>query len=188
ICSAIRKWIGKGSFACPHNIHFIYTPSKLEWDIHHEAHCLAKNHKVRITRRTSSTLDYARKKTVARMLDEWNRLIRTPNYCGHQFIHHNHAGLPMRPTHIKGGPWLETIGTSNSHTARMTRSLTNHAPIGEYRMRFKIHGQLWCDCNAYIVQKRYHILHTCERNVRSKDRRVDDDFKDFMEFLERNPT
>src|SRR5205807_1415523 len=96
--------------------------------------------------------------------------------------------LPMRPTHIKGGPWLETIGTSNSHTARMTRSLTNHAPIGEYCMRFHIHGQLWCDCNAYIVQKRYHILHTCECNVWSKDRRVDDDFKDFLEFLERNPT
>ena len=38
----------------------------------------------------------------------------------------------IEPMYTKGRPWLQVFGHSNSLCAHATRSITNHAPIGEY--------------------------------------------------------
>ena len=40
----------------------------------------------------------------------------------------------IEPSYARGGPWLQAFGHSNSLCARMVRAITNHAPIGEYRL------------------------------------------------------
>ena len=42
----------------------------------------------------------------------------------------------IEPLYIKGRSWLKFFGHSNSLCARASRAITNHAPIGEYRLRF----------------------------------------------------
>jgi len=39
-------------------------------------------------------------------------------------------------SYIKGGAWLKFFSHSNSLCARASRAITNHAPIGKYRLRF----------------------------------------------------
>jgi len=43
---------------------------------------------------------------------------------------------PIKPSSSKGSPWLLQFGHSNSLCAQASRAITNHAPIGEYRLRF----------------------------------------------------
>ena len=42
---------------------------------------------------------------------------------------------PIKPSSSKGGPWLLQFGHSNSLCTRASRAITNHAPIGEYRLK-----------------------------------------------------
>jgi len=37
-------------------------------------------------------------------------------------------------SYTKGGPWLQSSGHSNLLCTRTARAITNHAPIGEYRL------------------------------------------------------
>jgi len=40
----------------------------------------------------------------------------------------------IEPSYTKDGPWLQSFGHSNSLCIYATRAITNHAPIGEYRL------------------------------------------------------
>jgi len=42
-----------------------------------------------------------------------------------------------RPTYAKGGTWLSFFGHSITLYVRAVRTILNHAPIGEYRARFR---------------------------------------------------
>ena len=87
-----------------------------------------------------------------------------------------------------GGPWLSQVGTSNSHSARLTRALTNHDPIGEYCACFNLSNEVRCNCNFIIPETRQHILHRCPRYKHSSDRSESRDLDSLLEFLENNPT
>lgn len=51
-------------------------------------------------------------------------------------------------------------GGSNPLTARCARALTNHAPTGEYRVRFFPAEATFCHV-CHILQDRNHILYRC---------------------------
>ena len=42
----------------------------------------------------------------------------------------------IKPSYIKGKPWLKMFGHSNFLCAHATRVIINHASTGEYRLRF----------------------------------------------------
>ena len=69
----------------------------------------------------------------------------------------------IEPSYSKEGPWLQAFGHSNSLCARAVRAITNHAPIGEYRLRFFPNMDFMCPCNNYPIETRRHILHKCRR-------------------------
>jgi len=59
------------------------------------------------------------------------------DYKGKNFLDFNgddHS--PTQLTYSKGGAWLNLIGHSNMLCMCATRTITNHAPIGEYCLRF----------------------------------------------------
>jgi len=69
----------------------------------------------------------------------------------------------IEPSYVKGRPWLQVFGQSNTLCAHVTRVITNHAPIGEYRLRFFPREEFKCPCGMYPIKSRRHILHDCSR-------------------------
>ena len=68
----------------------------------------------------------------------------------------------IKPAYTKGELWLQVFGHSNSLCARATRAITNHAPIGEYWLRFFSNKDFKCSY-SYSIGSRRHILHECMR-------------------------
>jgi len=92
----------------------------------------------------------------------------------------------IKPAYTKGDPWLQVFNHSNSLCARTTRAITNHAPIGEYRLRFFSKEDFKCSCSNYPIELRRHILHKCRRfNGYWNPRR--DSLNHFTMFLIVNP-
>ena len=92
----------------------------------------------------------------------------------------------IEPTYVKKGSWLKTIGHSNSLCAHITKAITNHTSIGEYRLMFFPREEFKCPCGQYPIKSRQHILHECGRfNSYRNPRR--DSLSHFVIFLEFNP-
>jgi len=70
---------------------------------------------------------------------------------------------PTKPLTSRGEPWLKYFGHPNFLCARATRSIVNHAPIGEYCLRFFPWEEFKCLCGLYPIESRHHILHECRR-------------------------
>ena len=92
---------------------------------------------------------------------------------------------PTKPTYMKGGSWLKYFGHSNSLCARATRAITNHAPIGEYHLRF-FPKESFTPQGQYPIETRNHIIYKCRRfnNYWNPNR---ESLKNFIAFLEFNP-
>ena len=91
----------------------------------------------------------------------------------------------FEPSYVKGGSWLKIFGHSNSLCVHATRAITNHAPIGEYRLRFFPREEFKCLCRLYPIESRYYILHKYSRfNGYWNPRR--DFLEHFVIFLEAN--
>ena len=69
----------------------------------------------------------------------------------------------IKPSYVKGGPWLKVFGHLNSLCVHTTRAITNHAPTGKYRLRFFPREDFKCPCELYSIESRHHILHECGR-------------------------
>ena len=92
----------------------------------------------------------------------------------------------IEPSYTKGGPWLQAFSHSNSLCTRATRAITNHAPIGEYRLRFFPKEEFKCPCGQYPIETRRHILYECtNHNGYWNPRR--DTLNHFVMFLRSNP-
>jgi len=92
----------------------------------------------------------------------------------------------IKPSYIKGGLRLQLFGDSNTLYACAMRSIINHAPIGEYQLRFFPNEEFKCPCGNYPIELRKHILHDCMRfNGYWSPRR--DLLSHFIMFLIANP-
>jgi len=60
----------------------------------------------------------------------------------------------IEPSSIKKGPWLQHFSYSNSLCARSTRAITNHAPIGEYQLKFFPNKEFAYPCDFYPIESR----------------------------------
>ncbi|XP_006462344.1 hypothetical protein AGABI2DRAFT_143963 [Agaricus bisporus var. bisporus H97] len=81
-------------------------------------------------------------------------------------------GNEVLPSHLQGGPWFQTYqgvkAANNSPLfARLMRVMCNHAPIGEYRVRFFPNKPYKaCQCNLRSPETRQHLLMVCPLFVR----------------------
>ena len=69
----------------------------------------------------------------------------------------------IEPSYTKGGSWLKVFDHSNSLYACALRVITNHAPIGKYRLRFFLREKFRYLCGLYSIELRCHILHEYRR-------------------------
>jgi hypothetical protein len=93
--------------------------------------------------------------------DNWALETRLPRYHGSRWLRFQH-GL-RRPLPKARG--LESINTRDNDTklfARFTRTVTAHAPIGEYYERFPLFDKpTCCSCPTNPAQSRHHLLVHC---------------------------
>ncbi|KAF9531241.1 hypothetical protein CPB83DRAFT_919037, partial [Crepidotus variabilis] len=199
---AIRRWLSTDP---DRQIRFYHIRSALNWGVQHEAHKLAKS----VLRDAAgpfshTTYDYLRKLTAKRAIDRWVTLFNAnhdhtnQNYKGTHWLklsdpkRRGNAGHDhMVPTYFKGGSWLPRVeGLDTQLTARLCRTITNHAPIGHYNLRFgKPERGVACPCGTADIQTRRHIFHDCPRMIDREDalRVPSHDLDDLLSFLKSNP-
>src|SRR3978361_1100 len=98
------------------------------------------------------------------MTSEWSHLSNINpgipgTFLGTSFLRYKKNMVTIDPSHTKLGSWLNTAPMDNTMLAQATHAITNHAPIGEYRLRFKLSNDNLCKCGA--PETREHILELC---------------------------
>ena len=88
--------------------------------------------------------------------------------------------------YAKREPWLKLFRHLNSLCVCTIRAITNHAPIGKYRLRFFPREEFKCLYRLYPIESRQHILHKCRRFNEYWNPRWDS-LNHFVMFLEANP-
>ena len=69
----------------------------------------------------------------------------------------------IKSLYTKGGLQINQFSCSNLSCARAIRAIMNHAPIGEYHLRFFLRKSFSCLCRIYLIKTRQYILHECRR-------------------------
>ena len=153
-------------FKCYENnsIKFWKYLSHLKWHLHNEADKETKTFNPTLLYPCNISWDFSKKSKSNDILKVWKMMFQASDLKGNQFLDllddNNNI---IEPSYIKGGLWLKTFGHSNSLCVCATRAITNHAPIGEYRLRFFPRKEFKCPCGLYPIESRCHILHECGR-------------------------
>ena len=108
-------------------------------------------------------------------------------YKGRNFLELNdNNNLPIHLIYAKDEAWLKHFGSSNLLCTCITRLVTNHTPIGEYRLGFYPKESIACPCSNYPIEMRKHIIFECLQYKKSWNSKREL-LKDILTFLEFNP-
>jgi len=130
--------------------------------------------------------DYCKKFNSDNNIKLWKMTFQALDGKGRQFLDLVDNNLEtIEPSYIKGDPWLQSFGHFNSLCTQATRAITNHIPIGEYRLQFFPNEDFKCHCMSYPIKTRRHILHECTRHNRYWNPRRDA-LSHFIMFLSAN--
>ena len=146
------------------SIEFWECPSHLNWRFHQSVDKESKSFNPQPLFPSKISWDYC-KKSDSDIINQWKMTFQASDGKDRNFldlVDNNYEIIEL--SYIKGGPWLQAFGLSNSLCACATRAITNHAPIGEYRLRFFPNEEFKCPCGLYPIETRRHILHECTRH------------------------
>ena len=162
--------------------------SYLKWHLHNKVNKETKKFKPLPLYLCKNSWDFSKKCESNDILNVWKMTFQASNLKGNQFLDlvDNDNNI-IEPTYVKRGSWLKMFGYLNSLCAHATRAITNHAPIGKFRLRFFSRKEFKCPCDWYPIKTRYYILHKCGRfNGYWNPRR--DSLSHFIMFLVFNPS
>ena len=144
------------------SIEFWECSSKLRWKLHSEVDKDSKSFSISPSYPSKISWDFCRKSDCDKLIKLWKITFQASDRKGNHFLDLLDNDLyVIEPSYSKGGPWLQAFGHSNSLCARAVRAITNHAPIGEYRLCFFPNMDFTCPCNNYPIETRRHVLHEC---------------------------
>jgi len=159
ILSELRLFFNKSQ---DNSIEFWECPSHLKWRFHKDVNKDPKSFKPTPFFPCKISWDYCKKTNSDNIIKQWKMCFQASDGKGNNFMDllDNDFNV-IEPSYIKGGPWLQAFGHSNSLCARATQAITNHVPIGEFHLRFFPNEDFKCPCNEYPIETRRHILHDC---------------------------
>ena len=132
------------------SIEFWECPSCLKWHLHNEVNKETKTFNPTPLYPCKTSWDFSKKSESNDILKIWKMTFQASDLKENQFLDLlNDNNNIIELSYIKGGLWLKTFGHSNSLCAHATRAITNHAPIGEYRLRFFPREEFKCLCSLY---------------------------------------
>ena len=149
----------------PNNlIEFWECPSRFDWHLHKAVNLEMKAFNSTPVYSCKMSWDYSKKTECDNILNIWKITFQASNRKGNQFLDLlDDNSCIIKPSYIKGGPWLQSFVHSNLLCACTLRAITNHTPIGEYRLRFFLREEFKCLCGVYPIKSRRYILHDCSR-------------------------
>ena len=126
------------------HIEFCECSSHCNWHLHKSVDIETKS--LRLTPIFLNKLfwDFSKKLKYDNLTNKWKMTLQASDLKGNYFL--DLVDGDLEPSYIRGGPWLQNFGHSNSLCTRATRAITNHAPIGEYRLRFFPNKEFRCLC------------------------------------------
>ena len=129
------------------SIEFWECPSHLKQRFHSEVDKETKTFNLVPLYSCKNSWDFSKKCESDDILNIWKMMFQASNFKGNQFLDllDNDNNI-IEPTYIKDGSQLKVFGHLNSLCAHTTRAITNHAPIGEYRLRFFPREEFKCPC------------------------------------------
>ena len=135
------------------SIEFWECPSKLRWRFHSCINKDSKSFSFSPSYPTKLSWDYCKKTDCDDSLNLWKMTFQALDGKGRNFLDLLDDDFnPIEPHYKKGGPWLQTFRYSNSLCARAVRAITNHAPIGKYRLQFFPGMDFSCPCANYPIE------------------------------------
>ena len=169
------------------SIEFWEYPSHLKWRFHNDIDKDSKSFNPTPSFLCKISWDYCKKTDSDDIINQWKMMFQALDRKGKHFLDLIDDNLNIiESVYTKGGPWLQVFGHSNLLCAHATRSITNHAPIGEYQLRFFSNEDFKCPCNDYSIESRKYIPHECRRFNRYWNPRRDS-LNHFTMFLITNP-
>ena len=168
-------------------IEFWECPSHLNWHLYKAVDLEMKASNPAPVYPCKISWDYSKKTKCDNILNNWKMTFQASDSKGNQFLNLLNDNFNIiEPFYAKGGPWLQLFGHSNSLCVHAFRAITNHAPIGEYRLRFFSREEFKCLCGLYSIESHRHIFHDCRR-FNSYWNLKWDSLSHFVMFLEANP-
>jgi len=120
---------------CPH--FRLITSSSCKWSLHNIVNKETKKFNLTPIFSCKSSWDFSRKNECNNILNSWKMHFQALDDKGQHFLELlDDDSKPIELLISKGGTWLKYFGHSNSLCTRATRVIINHAPIGEYCLRF----------------------------------------------------
>ena len=161
ILGDLRQFFSKD----PNNlIEFWECSSCLNWYLHKAVDLEIKAFNPTPIYPCKTSWDYSKKTECDNILNIWKMMFQASDRKGNQFLDLlDDNSCIIKPSHVKGGSWLQSFRHSNSLCVCASRVITNHAPIREYRLRFFPREEFKCLCSVYPIESRRHILHDCSR-------------------------
>ena len=145
-------------------IKFWKCPSQCNWSLHKEVDKETKLFNPISYYPCKSSWNFSKKKECDDLSNTWKIIFQALDLKGWHFLElHDDNNNIIEPSYVKGGSWLKFFSHSNLLCTRATRAITNHAPIGKYRLRFFPWESFNCPCGSYPIETRRHILYECER-------------------------
>ena len=146
------------------SIEFWECPSCLKWRFHNDINKDFKSFNLTPSFPCKISWDYCKKTDSDDIINQWKMMFQASNGKEKHFLDlvDNNLNI-IEPAYTKGGPWLQVFSHSNLLCARTMRAITNHAPIGEYQLRFFPNEDFKCLCNNCPIESRRHILYKCRR-------------------------
>ena len=169
------------------SIEFWECSSHLKWRFHQDVDKDSKSFNPTPSFSCKISWDYYKKINSDNIINQWKVTFQASDGKERQFLDlvDNNLNI-IEPVYTKGGPWLQVFSHSNSLCAHATRAITNHTPIGEYRLRFFSNKEFKCPCSNYPIESRRYILHKYLRFNRYWNPRRDS-LSHFTMFLIANP-
>ena len=115
------------------SIKFLECPSYDKWMLHDIVNKETKKFDLISIFLCKSSWKFNRKNKYNEILNNWKMTFQASDDKRRYFLDLLDNDLnSIELTYSKGGSWLKFFGHSNSLYTRVTRAITNHAPIGEY--------------------------------------------------------
>ena len=146
------------------SIEFWECPSYLKWVLHDKVNKEIKSFNLIPLFLCKNSWNFSKKNKSDDIIKYWKMTFQASELKENHFLDlldSNNKIIEL--TYIKGGLWLKLIGHLNLLCACATRAITNHTPIGKYRLRFFPREEFRCLCSHYLIKSRWHILHDCVR-------------------------
>ena len=145
-------------------IEFWECPSRIKWRFHHNVDKDSKSFMAIPIYPCKISWDFCKKSNSNDIIKQWKMTFQVSEGKGNYFLDLLDNDLnSIELSYIKDGLWLQMFGHSNLLCACTTRVISNHAPIGEYRLQFFPSLDFSCPCNNYPIETRRHILYECKR-------------------------